>query len=95
MGPRLVERAAPALTTEVLGVKPVSPGFAKFTVVPHPGDLQFAQGDVPTPHGTIHVSWRLVGGTPVVTVSAPRGAVWANNPAPKKVSARARARAAA
>jgi alpha-L-rhamnosidase-like protein len=76
--------AAPALTTQVLGVKPVSPGFAKFTVVPHPGDLQSAKGDVPTPFGTIHVSWHLVAGSPVVTVSAPRGAVWANNPAPKK-----------
>jgi Bacterial alpha-L-rhamnosidase 6 hairpin glycosidase domain/Bacterial alpha-L-rhamnosidase C-terminal domain len=77
--------AAPALTTQVLGVRPVSPGFAKFVVTPHPGDLTFASGDVPTPHGTIHVSWRLVAGSPVVTVSAPHGTVWLNNP--KKVSA--------
>jgi hypothetical protein len=84
--------AAPALTTQVLGVKPVAPGFAKFTVAPHPGDLQWAKGDVPTPHGTLHVSWKLVGGKPVVTVVAPRGTVWANDPAKKpaakKVSAR-------
>jgi hypothetical protein len=77
--------AAPALTTHVLGVKPVAPGFAKFTVVPHPGDLQWAKGDIPTPRGTIKVSWRLVAGKPVVTVVAPRGTVWVNNPAPKKV----------
>ena len=78
-------RAAPhrRCTNEVLGVIPVVAGFAKFVVMPHPGDLQSAEGDVPTPHGTIHVSWHLVGGTPVVTVSAPRGAVWANNPDPK------------
>ena len=65
--------AAPALTTQVLGVKPVAPGFAKFTVTPHPGDLEWAKGDIPTPHGTIHVSWQLVAGKPVVTVVAPRG----------------------
>jgi hypothetical protein len=73
--------AAPALTMQVLGVRPVAPGFAKFVVVPHVGDLQSAKGDVPTPYGTIHVSWRLVAGAPVVTVVAPRGAVWANRPA--------------
>ena len=72
--------AAPALTTQVLGVRPVAPGFAKFVVTPHVGDLQWASGTVPTPYGTIHVSWRLVAGASVVTVSAPRGAVWANKP---------------
>ena len=31
--------AAPALTSFVLGVRPTSPGFATFTVTPHPGNL--------------------------------------------------------
>jgi hypothetical protein len=75
--------AAPALTTQVLGVKPVAPGFAKFTVVPHPGDLEWAKGDIPTPHGTLEVSWRLVAGKPAVTVVAPRGTIWVNDPAMK------------
>ena len=76
--------AAPALTTQVLGVRPTSPGFATFVVTPHPGDLQWAKGDVPTPHGTIHVSWKLSAGSPVVTVSAPHGTVWTNNPSKAK-----------
>jgi hypothetical protein len=74
--------AAPALTTEVLGVEPTSPGFATFTVTPHPGNLGWARGDVPTPHGTISVSWRLVRGRVVATVTAPAGTRWTNAPAP-------------
>ena len=50
--------AAPALTEYVLGVEPTSPGFTTFTVDPHPGDLEWASGTVPTPHGPILVSWR-------------------------------------
>jgi hypothetical protein len=72
--------AAPALTSFVLGVQPTSPGFATFTVTPHPGNLTWAQGQVPTPHGTIAVSWRLRRGKPVVTVNAPPGTVWTNAP---------------
>ena len=47
--------AAPALTTYVLGVQPTSPGFATFTVTPHPGGLDSARGVVPTPRGPIRV----------------------------------------
>ena len=79
--------AAPALTADVLGIKPVAPGFSAFTVTPHPGDLQWAQGNVPTPHGTIHVSWKLVSGRPVVSVSAPHGTVWVNAPPKKRAKA--------
>ena len=76
--------AAPALTTNVLGVRPTSPGFATFVVTPHPGDLEWARGDVPTPHGTIHVSWKLAAGRAVVSVSAPRATAWTNRPAKTK-----------
>jgi hypothetical protein len=65
--------AAPALTSFALGVRPVSPGFATFTVTPHPGGLQWARGTVPTPHGAIRVQWRLVQGKPVISVTAPEG----------------------
>ena len=65
--------AAPALTNYALGVQPTSPGFATFSVTPHPDGLQWARGTVPTPHGEIRVSWRLVGGRPVVHVYAPPG----------------------
>ena len=72
--------AAPALTTQVLGVQPTSPGFATFTVTPHPSDLAWAKGVVPTPHGLLRVSWSLAGGRPVISVIAPPGTTWTNPP---------------
>ena len=52
--------AAPTsyLTTKVLGVEPDGAGFSSFTVTPQPGSLQWAEGAVPTPHGTIAVAWK-------------------------------------
>jgi hypothetical protein len=50
--------AAPALTQYVLGVTPVTPGFAHVHLAPHPADVAWAKGTVPTPHGTVSVSWR-------------------------------------
>ena len=38
-----------------LGVRPTSAGFARYTVEPVLGGLQWMQGDVPTPHGNIKV----------------------------------------
>ncbi len=38
-----------------LGVKPVGPGYGTWIVEPCLGDLQWLEGDVPTPDGTIHV----------------------------------------
>jgi hypothetical protein len=64
---------APALTQYVLGVAPTSPGFATFTVRPHANDLKWAEGDVPTPHGLIHVQWRRYDRTVIAHVSAPPG----------------------
>jgi hypothetical protein len=71
---------APALTQYVLGVTPTSPGFATFTVTPQANDLWWASGDVPTPHGTIHVSWRRVGLAVLLRVTAPSGTRWTNRP---------------
>jgi hypothetical protein len=68
--------AAPALTNEVLGVEPTSPGFETFTVSPHPSDLTWAKGTVPTPHGDIVVSWRISGGKLSLSVHAPPGETW-------------------
>ncbi len=68
--------AAAALTRYVLGVVPTSPGFATFTVAPHLGDLEYAEGDVPTPHGPIHVAWKDTGGGLELGVSAPPGTRW-------------------
>lgn len=38
-----------------LGVTPTSPGFATYEVKPNLGGLDWIEGDVPTPWGTIHV----------------------------------------
>ena len=64
--------AAPALTTEVLGVTPATPGFASFAAEPHPSTLARARGNVPTPHGTIQFAWSLIGKTFTVKVNSPR-----------------------
>jgi hypothetical protein len=74
--------AAPALTNYVLGVQPTSPGFATFTVTPHFDDgVSFARGDVPTPHGTLHVEWKLdAARRPLIRVDAPPGTKWTNAP---------------
>lgn len=38
-----------------LGVRPTKPGYAEFEIRPSLGDLDWLQGDVPTPHGMIHI----------------------------------------
>lgn len=44
------------LVEHVLGVVPAAPGFAEVTITPHLGDLEYARGTVPTPHGLIELS---------------------------------------
>jgi hypothetical protein len=68
--------AAPTnfLTHETLGVRPTGPGFKTFDVSPQPTDgLNWAQGRVPTPHGTIRTAWRRTEGGFRLTVEAPAG----------------------
>jgi alpha-L-rhamnosidase len=51
--------AAPTyfLTTLILGVRPTKPGYAEYSVAPHPAGLEWAKGIVPTVHGKIRVNW--------------------------------------
>jgi|GEM_PF-4979666 len=55
--------AAPAvyLKSEILGIKPIEPGYKKFTVEPHPCGLTHAKGAVATPYGKIYVEWTVDG----------------------------------
>jgi alpha-L-rhamnosidase len=46
-----------SLPARVLGVTPESPGFARVKVRPQLADLDCARGSVPTPAGTVNVSW--------------------------------------
>jgi len=43
------------LTERVLGVRPTGGGFQTADIAPNLGDLKWAEGDVPTPRGLIHV----------------------------------------
>jgi hypothetical protein len=63
--------ALPALTNEVLGVRPTAPGFSSFDAIPHPVDLAWAQGAVPTPAGTILFGWKRVPGGFALRLQAP------------------------
>ena len=40
-----------------LGINPLEPGFRRFELRIDPGDFCEAEGDIPTPHGLIHVAW--------------------------------------
>ncbi len=63
--------AAPALTNYVLGVAPALPGFGSYVARPHPVDLSWARGTVPTPHGPIRFGWAYGPGKLTARVSAP------------------------
>ena len=45
------------MSAYLLGVKPVEPGFETWTVKPHLSDLEWSEGQVPTPNGDIDVTW--------------------------------------
>ena len=47
------------MSGRVLGVTPTSPGFKTLAIRPSLGDLTWAKGIVPTPHGDIAVFWAL------------------------------------
>jgi hypothetical protein len=65
----------PGLSMYVLGVRPLTDGYAQWQVTPVIADLQWAQGAVPTPAGTLSVRWRR-GDADVsfkLTIEAPKG----------------------
>jgi len=68
--------AAPTyfLSTHVLGIHPLSPGFATVAITPQPGDLRWAQGCVPTPRGPVSVYWRREGSSFEIDASVPGSA---------------------
>ncbi len=46
------------IQTAILGVEPLTPGFATFRLAPVPCDLMSAEGTVPTPGGDIRIAWQ-------------------------------------
>ncbi len=61
------------LTNQLLGAAPATPGYATWTVTPHPGSVRWARGQLPTPHGPLQVSWTNGGHAFQLTVDAPAG----------------------
>jgi hypothetical protein len=61
------------LSTELLGVYPLAPGFTRFRVSPQLGDLDTASGIFPTVRGDIAVSWQRLAGDVQLTVDIPAG----------------------
>jgi len=59
---------------EVLGVRPLEPGFRRFTVRPYADEwTHFADGEVPTPHGMIRIVWQKREDGLYLKVHAPEG----------------------
>ncbi len=65
--------SASALPAFVLGVQPTAPGFARWRIAPQLGDLKWAQGTVPSPHGVITSRWVRTAHNLRLTVQAPAG----------------------
>ena len=62
------------LSEEVLGIKPASPGFATYQILPHLSrTLTSVAGKTPTPLGDIQASFNVSNG--ICTVTAPAGTV--------------------
>ena len=65
------------LSAHILGVTPVEPGFKTVRIEPFLGDLDWAEGTVPTPHGVIFVrAEKNADGTIKKTVKVPEGVTW-------------------
>ncbi len=59
----------PYFVERVLGITPAAPGYARVRIRPHLGDLAWAEGCIPTPHGPITVRAEA-GREPIVTLPA-------------------------
>jgi alpha-L-rhamnosidase len=58
----------------LLGVEPMSPGYATFSVRPQPTrEVRWAKGVVPTPHGPIMAEWELTNSVFTLSLSVPKG----------------------
>jgi len=57
--------------TNILGVLPLEPGFARVRIAPRPGPLAWAEGTVATPRGPIRVSWKRAAGAFALDLTLP------------------------
>lgn len=59
------------LSSEVLGVRPLEPGFRRFAVAPRTEGLMHARGVFPTVRGDVYVGWKKEAGDLRVAVTVP------------------------
>jgi alpha-L-rhamnosidase len=66
---------ASSLSGYLLGVRPVTPAYKTWIIAPQPGDVEWAQGRVPTPSGALVSRWRRGhgGSSFTLTMRAPDG----------------------
>ena len=65
------------LTQHVLGVEVLDAGCRKLRITPHLGDLQWAEGTFPTPHGIVSIRHEKgTDGKVRTKVDAPKGVKW-------------------
>jgi Bacterial alpha-L-rhamnosidase C-terminal domain/Bacterial alpha-L-rhamnosidase 6 hairpin glycosidase domain len=64
-----------SLSGYLLGARPVTPGYKTWIIAPQPGDVEWAQGRIPTPSGAIVSRWRRGHGSSsfMLTMAAPGG----------------------
>ena len=61
--------------SHILGIRDIRDGFTRFTVAPElECDLEFAEGSIKTPLGTVSSAWKVCGGETNVNVAIPEGA---------------------
>jgi hypothetical protein len=63
------------MSSRILGVTPIEPGFRKFRIAPIPCGLSRAKGVVPSPLGDIQVAWHQVDGALEISFLVPKHAV--------------------
>ncbi len=61
------------LSTNVLGISPLEPGYRKLRIAPKTGNLKWAKGVLPTVHGNVAVSWKKDKATFCLDVEIPAG----------------------
>ena len=69
------------LSSEVLGIIPMEPGFTRFSFAPQPADLGFARGVFPTVAGDVRVDWNRRADVIEIALEIPPGTrAWLADP---------------
>ncbi|MEP7184376.1 MAG: alpha-L-rhamnosidase C-terminal domain-containing protein [Rhodanobacter sp.] len=63
----------PLLSNDLLGARPIEPGFKSWLIKPHPGSVAWARGALPTPHGPLQLGWIQHAGGMQMTLTVPSG----------------------